>query len=158
MKCIRASSCRTQLEPTSSPKLQFLTGFLPALRGVVAFRPRMAFHTVRLGEFLISFIEPSLEQFLLHRKPKGLGLSNAVEKKVLYEVAADLRVPERVLRTIVEDMPDRLLLLDLDLTIRFANRGIFDTSREQLPGRSILEFVPEREHERVRGIYAQAVL
>src|SRR5262245_3950702 len=65
---------------------------------------------------------------------------------------------ERVLRTLVDDVPDRLLLLDVDLNIRFANRGMFDTPRERLPCRSIFDFLPAQEHERVRGIYRQALL
>jgi PAS domain S-box-containing protein len=87
---------------------------------------------------------------------EGMALSNALEK-VLHDAAVDFRVPERVLRTVVEDMPDRLLLLDLNLTVRFANRGIFDTPREQLSGRCILDFIPGQEHERVRAIYEQAI-
>ncbi len=64
-----------------------------------------------------------------------------------------LDTPEAALRALIGSVSDRLLLLDLDLQIRFANRGIFEVQRTALPGRSIEDFLPASEHERVIGVY-----
>ena len=64
-----------------------------------------------------------------------------------------LRSPESILCALTDSVSDRLLLLDLDLQIRFANRGILDEPRTALPGLSINDFLPATEHERVGDIY-----
>lgn len=74
------------------------------------------------------------------------------------EAAAEpMGAPETMLRALFDSVPDRLLLLDLQLHIRFANRGIFETARDALIGRTIFDFLPEAEHDRVRDIYRQSI-
>jgi len=70
---------------------------------------------------------------------------------------AALRTSEALLRAVTENVPDLLLLLDLDLRIRFANRSVVGTPPTQLIGRSVLEFVPLAEQAGVSAVYQRAI-
>ncbi len=43
-----------------------------------------------------------------------------------------MQAAESILRSLMENVPDRLMLLDLDLRIRYSNRGIFDVPRSAI--------------------------
>jgi PAS domain S-box-containing protein len=70
---------------------------------------------------------------------------------------AALRKSEALLRAVTENVPDLLLLLDLDLRIQFANRSVLGTAPAQLVGRSVLEFVPSAEQPGVNAMYQRAI-
>jgi PAS domain S-box-containing protein len=71
---------------------------------------------------------------------------------------AALRTSEALLRAVTENVPDLLLLLDLDLRIRFANRSVLGTPPAQLLGRSVLDFVPLAEQADVSAVYQRAIM
>jgi PAS domain S-box-containing protein len=71
---------------------------------------------------------------------------------------AALRTSEALLRAVTENVPDLLLLLDLDLCIRFANRSVLGTPPAQLVGRSVLDFVPLVEQDHVSAVYQRAIM
>ena len=61
------------------------------------------------------------------------------------------------LRAVTENVPDLLLLTDLELQIQFANRPMFGHPPQDLVGRSILELLPPEEREPVRAVHARAL-
>jgi PAS domain S-box-containing protein len=85
--------------------------------------------------------------------PAHLAHPGQPQQSRAYLAANVLRTPEAIVGALTQSVSDRLLLLDLDLQIRFANRGIFEEPRTALPGRSINDFLPGTEHERVGEIY-----
>ena len=61
------------------------------------------------------------------------------------------------LRAVTENVPDLLLLTDLELQIQFANRPMFGHAPRDLIGRSILELLPPEEREPVRAVHQRAL-
>jgi PAS domain S-box-containing protein len=61
------------------------------------------------------------------------------------------------LRAVTENVPDLLLLTDLEMRIQFANRSMLGHAPQDLIGRSILELVPEEERDPVREVHARAL-
>lgn len=100
-------------------------------------------HTLRIELTLISFPVGKDTQFgAFMRDITALTLA---EDK--------LRQSEEQYRSLVENAPDTILIIDRDFKISFINRLVSGHSRDQVIGKSSFLFIPEHDHERVLGIY-----
>jgi PAS domain S-box-containing protein len=88
-----------------------------------------------------------------------LARADAVVVDLSILAPAGLRpTPESILRALTRSVSDRLLLLDLDLRICFASRGMLDVPRAALPGRSIHDLLPGAERGRIGEVYRRVRL
>ncbi|MCP3903629.1 MAG: PAS domain S-box protein [Planctomycetes bacterium] len=68
-----------------------------------------------------------------------------------------LRESEERLRSITDNAPDYIMLLDLEYRIQLINRTVPDLKPEDVIGRSILDFVPEENHARIRACFKRVL-
>ena len=74
-----------------------------------------------------------------------IGVCDDITARKYAELA--LQKSESILRSVIDNVPDWLLLVDLDLNCRFANREFLGRPPAQLVGRSVLELAPPAERE-----------
>ena len=75
----------------------------------------------------------------------GIGRDVTQEKKA--EEA--LRKSEENWRSLTENYPDHIMLLDKDANIQFINKTVPDLAKEEVIGKSVFEFTPEAYHHAV---------
>ncbi len=63
------------------------------------------------------------------------------------QVKEALRESKERWRSLTENLPDHIMLLDTDYTIRFINYTVPDLTREQVIGKSNFDFVPADSHQ-----------
>ncbi|MGH8265429.1 MAG: PAS domain-containing protein [Steroidobacteraceae bacterium] len=68
-----------------------------------------------------------------------------------------LQKSESILRAVTDNVPDWLLLVDLDLNCRFANRAFLARTPAEFVGQSVLVLVPLADRERLASILEYAV-
>jgi PAS domain S-box-containing protein len=84
-----------------------------------------------------------------------IGVCDDITARKNAELA--LQKSESILRSVTDNVPDWLLLVDLDLNCRFANRGFLGRSPAELVGCSVLELTAPAEREALAGALAHAV-
>lgn len=85
----------------------------------------------------------------------AIGVVYDITKRTLFEQR--LKANESLLRAVTDSVPDRLLMLDADLRIQFANRRIMDLAPAELLGRNALDFVPEGARDAARAVYQRVM-
>ena len=83
-----------------------------------------------------------------------IGVCDDITARKYAELA--LQKSESILRSVIDNVPDWLLLVDLDLNCRFANREFLGRLPAQLVGRSVLELAPPAERETLAKALALA--
>ncbi len=73
------------------------------------------------------------------------------------ETSEALRSSEERWRSITENSPDQIMLLDSDSKIIFINHQTFEMNRKQVTGRSIHDFIPADDQEMVRRTISQTL-
>jgi two-component system, LuxR family, sensor kinase FixL len=68
-----------------------------------------------------------------------------------------LKANEALLRAVTDSVPDRLLMLDLQLRIQFVNRAILDIHPEDLVNRNALDLLPESEREAALAVFQRVI-
>ena len=76
-----------------------------------------------------------------------IGVGRDITEKKKAEEA--LKESEEKWRSLTENSPDYIMQLDIDYTIRFINRTVPDLTKEQVIGKSNLDFVPSEYHKLV---------
>ena len=143
---------RTHL-PSALPSMKELMGRIhpkdrtPLSRAIEAsFQSRSELHgefRLRLkGETYRSYATVARPLFDAAGAPSGfVGVTQDVTAR--RESEAKLRRSEQLLRTTTANTADTLMLLDMDLKVRFINRGSRGLSIEEIVGREIAELLPD---------------
>jgi PAS domain S-box-containing protein len=84
-----------------------------------------------------------------------IGVCHDITSRKNAELA--LQKSESILRAVTDNVPDWLLLVDLDLNCRFANRAFLARTPAEFVGQSVLELVPSADRERLASILEYAV-
>src|SRR5882672_78065 len=84
-----------------------------------------------------------------------IGVCHDITARKNAELA--LQKSESILRSVTDNVPDWLLLVDLDLNCRFANRALLARTPADFVGQSVLELVPFADRERLAGILEYAI-
>jgi PAS domain S-box-containing protein len=84
-----------------------------------------------------------------------IGVCHDITARKNAELA--LQRSESILRSVTDNVPDWLLLVDLDLNCRFANREFLGRAPAEFVGRSVLELVPVGERERIADVLDYAI-
>ncbi len=100
-------------------------------------------------------VEIEISPVHLGEKPVFTAYLRDVTERKLFEKR--LRANEALLRAVTDSVPDRLLMLDLELRVQFANRPVQGIAPGELTGRSALEFVPEPDREAARAVYQRVI-
>jgi len=80
-------------------------------------------------------------------------LENITERK---KTEKAIRESEETLRSVADNTPDTILLTDLEGKILFINHS-FTIPPEEIPRRSVFEFIPEKYHARAKASIMQVV-
>ena len=84
-----------------------------------------------------------------------IGVCHDITARKNAELA--LQKSESILRSVTDNVPDWLLLVNLDLKCRFANREFLGAAPSALVGQSVLELVPRAERERLANVLEYAI-
>ncbi len=84
-----------------------------------------------------------------------IGVCHDITARKNAELA--LQKSESILRSVTDNVPDWLLLVDLDLNCRFANREFLARTPSEFVGQSVLELVPLAERQRLASILEYAI-
>ena len=84
-----------------------------------------------------------------------IGVCQEITARKNAELA--LQKSESILRSVTDNVPDWLLLVDLDLRCRFANREFLGRSAAEFVGRSVLDLAPVAERERLAKALEHAI-
>jgi hypothetical protein len=84
-----------------------------------------------------------------------IGVCHDITARKNAELA--LQKSESILRSVTDNVPDWLLLVNLDLKCRFANREFLGRLPFDLVGQSVLELVPPAERERLANVLEYAI-
>jgi PAS domain S-box-containing protein len=84
-----------------------------------------------------------------------IGVCHDITARKNAELA--LQKSESILRSVTDNVPDWLLLVNLDLKCRFANREFLGTLPSDVVGQSVLALVPPAERERLASVLEYAI-
>ena len=106
--------------------------------GIIVMLDTQPFQKAQLAETLVQVVAD--------------GISHELERR---EVGAKLRSSELRWRSLIENLPNVFFEFDLDGVIQFINFTVDGRSTEAVVGKSIYDFTPPAEHDRVRGYVEQ---
>jgi PAS domain S-box-containing protein len=84
-----------------------------------------------------------------------IGVCHDITARKNAELA--LQKSESILRSVTDNVPDWLLLVDLNLNCRFANREFLGRLPAELVGQNVLELAPVAERERLANVMEYAI-
>ena len=68
-----------------------------------------------------------------------------------------LRANEALLRAVTDSVPDRLLMLDLQMRVQFSNRSVQGVAPGELVGRDALDLVPAADRAAAQAVYQRVI-